>query len=160
MAGHPEKGKALDIGCGAGTFSVYLAKQGFDVTGVDFVEKALGFARERARREGAKVSFVKSDILQWNPPGKFDLIFDSGCLHSLEDSSNTAYKEKLLKWLAPGGDYVLVHFGRRGFLDWLRWGRVAIRVSESLSFSSRSSSRRISSRGWRSSSSHRSEYSD
>lgn len=118
VAGHPEKGKALDIGCGAGTFSVYLAKQGFDVTGVDFVEKALGFARERAKREGVKVNFVKSDILQWDPPGKFDLIFDSGCLHSLEDSFNAAYKERLLKWLAPGSDYVLVHFGRRGFFDW------------------------------------------
>ena len=130
-------------------FSVYLAKQGFDVTGIDFVEKALGFARERANREGVKVSFVKSDILQWNSLGKFDLIFDSGCLHSLVDKLNGAYKEKLLTWLAPEGDYVLLHFGRRGFFDWRPIGPRRYTRQQVWIFSSRNLSRRISSRKWK-----------
>ena len=45
-------GRALDIGCGAGTDSVYLAKKGWDVTSLDFMPKALEFTQSRARRGG------------------------------------------------------------------------------------------------------------
>ncbi|MBW3003800.1 methyltransferase domain-containing protein, partial [Candidatus Woesearchaeota archaeon] len=40
--------KALDIGCGEGFFSIYLAKQGFDVTGIDYSEVAVERAKENA----------------------------------------------------------------------------------------------------------------
>src|SRR5205809_654304 len=41
----PEPGRALDIGCGMGRHSIYLAQQGWQVTGVDEVERALRVAR-------------------------------------------------------------------------------------------------------------------
>jgi 2-polyprenyl-3-methyl-5-hydroxy-6-metoxy-1,4-benzoquinol methylase len=43
-------GEALDIGCGTGDTSIYLAKHGWQVTGVDFVAKAVDKARARRRR--------------------------------------------------------------------------------------------------------------
>ena len=42
-------GHALDIGCGSGTNSVYLARHGWSVTGVDFAGAAIARAKEKAR---------------------------------------------------------------------------------------------------------------
>ena len=48
-----------------------------------------------------------------------DVVLDVGCLHSLGKARHAAYKARLLQWLAPGGDFILVHCGRRGW--WDRW---------------------------------------
>jgi hypothetical protein len=46
-----------------------------------------------------------------------DLVYDSGCLHSLVGGNVALYKTRLLGWLGPGGAYVLEHWGKRHFLD-------------------------------------------
>jgi 2-polyprenyl-3-methyl-5-hydroxy-6-metoxy-1,4-benzoquinol methylase len=116
MKGRIRPGTALDLGCGAGVFSVYMAKSGYQVTGVDFIPKALDLARDFAKENGVKVNWVDADLFQWNPQTKFDIILDSGCLHTISDA--TGFKEKIVSWLAPGGDFILGHFGRRNFFDW------------------------------------------
>jgi SAM-dependent methyltransferase len=113
----PEGARVLDVGCGAGTLAVQIAKQGFDVTGVDMIPRALELAAAHARDEGVSVRFVEADVLAWNAPARFDLVVDSGCLHSLIGHAD-AYKERLLSWLAPGGSFVLGHWGKRHALDW------------------------------------------
>lgn len=115
-------GRALDLGCGTGSFSVYLAKQGYDVTGLDLFPRALEMGRERAKSEGVDVNWVQADLFTWRPPQKFDFILDSGCLHSLVGGNLKRYKEQLLSWLAPGGDFVLGHWGKKHALDWLPIG--------------------------------------
>jgi hypothetical protein len=55
--------------------------------------------------------------LQWGGV-PFDLILDSGCLHSLVGGTVASYKQRVLDWLAPGGDYLLEHWGKRHALDW------------------------------------------
>ena len=111
-------GRALDLGCGSGVFSVWLAKQGYDVTGLDFVRRAIEMSKERAAAASVQVNWVNADLLSWTPPGQFDLIVDSGCLHSLIGGDVYRYREQLLRWLAPRGDYLLGHFGKRHWLDW------------------------------------------
>ena len=111
-------GRALDLGCGSGVFSVWLAKKGYEVTGLDFIPRAIAMAKARAEAEGVQVNLVNTDLLTWTAPGQFDLIVDSGCLHSLIGGDVRRYKEQLVRWLAPGGDYVLGHFGKRHALDW------------------------------------------
>lgn len=108
--------KALDLGCGAGVFSVYMAKAGYDVTGVDFIPKALDIARQHAASEKVSINWVEADLLKWNPQIQFDLILDSGCLHTIGDKQG--FKRKILEWLTPSGDFILGHFGRRSFFDW------------------------------------------
>ena len=116
--GGGEPGRALDLGCGTGVFSVWLAKKGYEVTALDYIPRAIAMAKARAEAEGAQVSLVNADLLTWSAPGQFDVIVDSGCLHSLIGGDLRRYKEQLLRWLVPGGDYVLGHFGKRHALDW------------------------------------------
>jgi 2-polyprenyl-3-methyl-5-hydroxy-6-metoxy-1,4-benzoquinol methylase len=56
------RGRALDLGCGTGTDSIYLAQHGWDVTGVDMVPEALAIARRRAAAAGVKAHFVLGDV--------------------------------------------------------------------------------------------------
>src|SRR5919201_3755922 len=51
-------GRALDLGCGTGTDSIYLARHGWDVTGVDMVPEALALARRSASAAGVTPSLV------------------------------------------------------------------------------------------------------
>lgn len=111
-----QSGTALDLGCGAGVFSIYLAKSGYQVTGLDFIHKALEMASQLAKEKGALVNWVQADLLNWNSEKKFDIILDSGCLHTISDKEK--FKENVVNWLAPGGDFILGHFGRRNFWDW------------------------------------------
>jgi 2-polyprenyl-3-methyl-5-hydroxy-6-metoxy-1,4-benzoquinol methylase len=111
-----QTGTALDLGCGAGVFSVYMAKAGYQVTGLDFIPKALELASQLAKEKGASVNWIQADLFNWDPKVKFDIILDSGCLHTVSDKKK--FKEKIVQWLAPGGDFILGHFGRRSFFDW------------------------------------------
>lgn len=111
-------GRALDVGCGAGVFSVWMAQQGLEVTGIDLFAEAIAMGQKLAADKGVKVSFVTGDIFAYTPERPFELVFDSGCLHSLVGGDVASYKRQLLRWLAPGGDYVLEHWGKRHALDW------------------------------------------
>jgi SAM-dependent methyltransferase len=109
-------GRALDVGCGTGVFAVYLAKQGYDVTAIDFIPKALQMLQTRASAESVSVSSVLADVLEWKSATPFDLVLDSGCLHTINNMNR--YKAQLLSWTATGSDYILAHWGKRYFFDW------------------------------------------
>jgi cyclopropane fatty-acyl-phospholipid synthase-like methyltransferase len=111
-------GRALDLGCGTGAFSVFLAKHGYQVTGLDFIPKALTMAQERAKSENVELSLVLADLLEWGSDQRFDLILDSGCLHTIRASQMQMYKRKLLEWMAPNSDFILAHWGKRHRWDW------------------------------------------
>lgn len=112
------RGRALDVGCGAGVFSVWMAEQGFDVTGIDLFPEATDMARERAEKHGVQIELVTGDLFEYTPARTFDLVFDSGCLHSLVGGNVPRYKQQLLRWLARDADYVLLHWGKRHAFDW------------------------------------------
>lgn len=113
-------GTALDLGCGTGVHASYLARQGFKVTAIDFIADALAMAKKRADHDGAgDIEFVHADVLQWETGEQYDIVFDSGCLHSWGDrQQRLAYKRRILSWLSAEGDYVLLHFLKRHPLDW------------------------------------------
>lgn len=68
-------GRAVDLACGEGRNSLWLASKGWDVVGVDFSRVALDKARSIAERRGLHVDWVLADVTTYQPPaGAFDLV--------------------------------------------------------------------------------------
>lgn len=108
-------GRALDLGCGTGTTSLYLAECGWDVVGVDFANNAIWQARKRARDQKLdhRAHFYAGNVtrlefLPGDPP--FDLVIDIGCLHSLTHNERTCYAENLARLTRPGAVFLLYSF--------------------------------------------------
>ena len=128
------RGSALDLGCGQGVHAVYLAQQGFSVVAVDFVPAALAAARRRAEQVGVEVELREGDVVDYQAPSAFDVVLDSGCLHHLPRGKVGAYRNRLDEWLAPGGDYVLVHFTHRPRVVWIPQGPRHMTRDEAVAF--------------------------
>jgi SAM-dependent methyltransferase len=95
--------RALEIGCGTGTNGVWLAEQGFDVTGIDVAPLAVEQAEKRARAAGVKARFLVADVLQLpDLAGPFGFFFDRGCYHAVRRSAPEAYAPAVARQLAPG----------------------------------------------------------
>ena len=105
-----EPGKALDIGCGAGTDSVFLAQQGWDVTSLDFMPKALEYTQARAAEAGVSVTPIEADVTNWEPSEKYDIVLDHGLLHNMDPVRYQAYRERIMSALADDGDLILLHW--------------------------------------------------
>lgn len=93
---------ALDIGCGLGRNSRWLANAGFAVLGIDIAAYAV---EEATRRSSAhRVAYLELDFLREDvPAGPFDLVYDSGCFHHLAPHRRISYVQALDTCLAPGG---------------------------------------------------------
>ena len=102
---------ALDVGCGTGDSSVYLAQHGWHATGVDFVPKALDKARAKARAAGVPVDFIHADVTHLSQAWldtTFQLIVDNGCLHGMSDGDRDLYVREITAAAAPGARLLIV----------------------------------------------------
>jgi tellurite methyltransferase len=69
------RGRALDLAMGEGRNAVFLAEQGFDVTGVDFSKQAIDKARKLAASKGVTVRTIEADLRNFFiEPATYDLI--------------------------------------------------------------------------------------
>jgi ubiquinone/menaquinone biosynthesis C-methylase UbiE len=106
-------GTALDLGCGTGDNSIYLANHGWRVTGVDFVSKAVDQARAKAAANQVDVTFARADVTRLSCEGvgtDFDLIIDSGCLHGMGPEDRDAYVREVTAVASPRARLLLVEF--------------------------------------------------
>ncbi len=85
--------RALDLGCGAGNYAIYLASKGFDVTAVDISTIAIKIAKQNAKAKNVKCQFITADIIenfpQFDEP--FSFIYDWGLLHHIPPEHRSAY---------------------------------------------------------------------
>ena len=115
-----EGAKALDVGCGVGTQSLYMAERGLDVTGVDFLDQPLIRARERAQKRDLDCDFEQADMTKPARRGPYDFIFDRGCFHSLSPTGQRLYATNVLQWLGSHGWLQISCFVEgQGTLSWL-----------------------------------------
>lgn len=106
-------GLALDVCSGAGTNAVYLAKKGFDVTGIDISQTATKYAEKRAEKAGVsrRCKFFSGDVTgQKLPKNKFDFIFDRGCYHHIPKENKPKFAKIISQSLKKGGKYFLSCF--------------------------------------------------
>lgn len=120
-SGAVERGWALDLGCGSGVTSRYLAAHGFRVVGLDLSHFALSRGKRAAEAADLASYFVRASVA--------DLSFlrmsatvavDVGCFHSLPPEARTAYVRTLADHLVLGGHYLLYTFIRPA-----QWERVS-----------------------------------
>lgn len=115
----PPYGRALDIGTGSAVWGIRLAKRGWEVTGVDVVEKALRRARERVEEAGVEMQLVRGDVTALREAGigaGFRLLVDTGTFHGLTDAQREAMGREVSAVAAPDATVILDCFvpRRRG----------------------------------------------
>jgi SAM-dependent methyltransferase len=89
----PPYGPALDLGCGSAVWGVKLAERGWQVTGIDLVEKSLDRARDRVREAGVEVRLVHGDVTDLSNTEvgvDFRLVLDTGTFHGLDADQRLA----------------------------------------------------------------------
>ena len=101
-------GRALDVGCGEGADTIWLAQRGWAVTAIDVSEVAVGRARSAADEIGVAVVWMSGDALQepW-PASAFDLV--SLQYPALPKAAGEAAVRTLLAALRPGGLLLAVY---------------------------------------------------
>jgi SAM-dependent methyltransferase len=107
-AGVLRPGRALDLGCGTGANSVFLAQHGFDVTGVDFAPSALAKAARAAGAAGVRVDLVEDDLTRLrHVSGPFDVLVDYGTLDDLSAADRDRYVRGVVPLARPGARFLL-----------------------------------------------------
>lgn len=101
------RGRALDIGCGTGTNAIWLARQGYDVLGIDVAPEAVAQARAKLR-EPLRCRFEVVDFLNAELSEEpFDFVFDRGCFHVFHEAADRArFAARVAEVLAPGGAWL------------------------------------------------------
>ena len=100
--------RAIDIGCGTGATSIYLASRGFDVTGLDFAPSAIDRARAAAAAANVTATFVVDDITALTRiPDGFELLVDHGTFDDLTRSARSRYSATANRIAAPGASFYM-----------------------------------------------------
>ena len=100
---------ALDLGCGPGVNSLWLAQQGWRVTGVDWPKAAIAQARRAAGELGLAVTFEVADAARWSPPHSFDLVISTYALPPRGDARDSVLRTAAAA-VAPGGTFFVMEF--------------------------------------------------
>ena len=103
--------KVIDIGCGEGFYSIYLASKGFTVTGIDISEKAIKYAKQNSRKQGLDIKFIAMGITDLDRLNEsFDFVLEWALMHHIIPSHRERYVKNVSRILNPGGKYLSVCF--------------------------------------------------
>ena len=81
---YPIKGALLDLGCGQGRDSIFLASVGYQVTAVDSSKIGVKQMMDKAQSQGLKIDGIVSDAIDLKVGTRFDLILFDMLLHRFE----------------------------------------------------------------------------
>jgi SAM-dependent methyltransferase len=104
--------RILDLGCGVGRDSFYLAGCGLDVVGLDLAGSGIGLAEAARREKGVAVRFLQGDACRLPfPTGSFDGVYCFGLLHEFVgegwEADVATVMGEIRRVLRPGGQVVL-----------------------------------------------------
>jgi ubiquinone/menaquinone biosynthesis C-methylase UbiE len=93
---------SLELGCGLGRFSSFMAEQGINATAVDFSPVGIEKAKKRVANEYPKPTFIVGDVTKLEMlTEQFDVSFDVGCFHCLNEEGQQKYVSEIYRLLKP-----------------------------------------------------------
>lgn len=100
----------LEVGCGTGTNSVWMAQQGHRVTALDLAPLAVERARARVATAGVPVSVQVANFLEQRiEGGPFDLVYDRGVFHVFDEAADRErFAEQVAAHLRVGGRWLSI----------------------------------------------------
>ena len=99
---------SLELGCGLGYYSSFMAKKGVDAIGVDFSQAGIGKARQRVAYHDFRPTFKIGNVTNLDKLKEpFDVSFDVGCFHCLEQDEQQKYVSEIARLLKPGAVHLL-----------------------------------------------------
>jgi SAM-dependent methyltransferase len=101
--------RVVDLGCGAGSITIFLEKQGAQITGIDLAPGLIALAREEAVKWGAKADFIQASVLTY-PLGEgiYDLAVCFGNpLTDFPHQRFPKFRDRIFNALKPGGHFIL-----------------------------------------------------
>ncbi|MDR1483547.1 MAG: class I SAM-dependent methyltransferase [Planctomycetaceae bacterium] len=98
---------SLELGCGLGRFSTYMARQGVQATAVDFSAVAIERAKRRVADDKQQAKFFVGDVTNLEMLNEqFDVSFDVGCFHCLDKEGQKKYVNEVHRLLKPDATHL------------------------------------------------------
>jgi 2-polyprenyl-3-methyl-5-hydroxy-6-metoxy-1,4-benzoquinol methylase len=108
--------KIADFGCGPGLYTSRFAKRQASVTGIDFSNRSIQYARQVANKEGLSIDYVTDNYLDYETDDRFDLILMIMCdLCALSPVQRKKMLGKFQTFLEPGGSVLLDVYSLNAF---------------------------------------------
>ena len=101
----PKSGNLLELGCGAGDLTLWLAEKGYNAYGVDISPAAIAWAQEKAKERNIKADFRVGSVLDLKdfPDDFFDFVLDGYCFHCIIGEDRKLFLASARRVLKPGG---------------------------------------------------------
>jgi len=116
LEGRAPQGRALDLACGEGRNSIWLAEQGWTVTAVDFSDVAIERAREFAEGRSVDVEWLRADLASYEPPAEaFQLVLIAYL--QLPGAELRGVLARAAAALVPAGELLMIGHARRNLSE-------------------------------------------
>jgi cyclopropane fatty-acyl-phospholipid synthase-like methyltransferase len=112
------KTEIADFGCGPGLYTTRLAERGASITGIDFSENSLKYAKQVAEQKALKINYVHTNYLDFETTHSFDLITMIMCdFCALSREKRKIMLSKFSSLLKPGGSVLLDVYSLNSFIQ-------------------------------------------
>jgi len=119
--------KVLEIGCGIGTDTINFARAGAHVTAIEYSEKSLKIAKQRADVYNLSIKFYHADAEKLSktvPIEKYDLVYSFGVIHHTPRPENVIFEVK--KYMDKNSIFKIMVYNRNSYKTWwiiLKYGK-------------------------------------
>lgn len=108
--------KIADFGCGPGLYTARLAKTQADVTGIDFSERSIQYAKEEVARQGLSIRYINQNYLEFETDERFDLVLMIMCdFCALSPAQRKEMLSRFRIFLKTGGCVLLDVYSLKAF---------------------------------------------